>query len=88
MSKEALKYNQRLLGQRIKSIRISQGYTSHESFANEHDISRAQYFRYEKGMNIGFDNLLKIIAAFKMTPEEFFSAGFEGLDLESINSKH
>ncbi len=37
------------LGKRIKQIRIAKGYSSYEYFAYEHNISRAQYGRYEKG---------------------------------------
>ena len=64
------------LAERIRSIRIQKGYASHEIFAYEHDIPRAQYGRYERGENLRFDSLLKIIRAFDMTVEEFFSEGF------------
>ncbi len=65
------------LGKRIKEIRISKGYTSYEYFAYEHNISRAQFGRYERGEDLRFSTLAKIIAAFGMTFEEFFSEGFE-----------
>lgn len=69
-------YIQRL-AQRIRTLRIEKGYTSHETFAYEHNIPRAQYGRYERGEDLRFSSLLKIVQAFDMTLEEFFSEGFE-----------
>jgi transcriptional regulator with XRE-family HTH domain len=66
-----------LLAKRIKSLRISKGYTSYEYFAYDHGFSRSQFGRYEKGEDIRFSSLIKLIEAFEMTPEEFFSEGFE-----------
>jgi transcriptional regulator with XRE-family HTH domain len=65
------------LGERIKSLRIKKGYTSYEYFAYEHDISRAQFGRYERGEDLRFSSLLRVIQAFDMTLDEFFSEGFE-----------
>lgn len=65
------------LGERIKSLRISKGYSSYEYFAYEHNISRAQFGRYERGEDLRFSTLTKIIKAFDMTLEEFFSEGFD-----------
>lgn len=64
------------LGERIKSLRISKGYSSYEYFAYEHNISRAQFGRYERGEDLRFSTLTRIIKAFDMTLEEFFSEGF------------
>jgi transcriptional regulator with XRE-family HTH domain len=60
------------LGERIKELRIKAGYTSYEYFAYEHNIPRAQFGRYEKGEDLRYSSLLKIIRAFGMTPDEFF----------------
>ena len=65
------------LGARIKSLRIEKGYSSYEYFAYEHNISRAQFGRYERGEDLRFSTLVKIVAAFDMTFEKFFSEGFE-----------
>ena len=65
------------LGDRIKSLRIAQGYTNYENFAFEHDIPRAQYGRYERGEDLRYGSLLKVIKALGMTPKEFFSEGFD-----------
>ena len=64
------------LGERIRKIRISKGYTSYEYFAYDNNISRAQFGRYERGEDMRFSTLVRIIEAFDMTLEEFFSEGF------------
>lgn len=67
------------LARRIKSLRISAGYTSYEYFAYEHNISRTQYARYERGEDLRYTSLLKVINAHGMTVDEFFSEGFDKL---------
>jgi transcriptional regulator with XRE-family HTH domain len=64
------------LGARIKSLREQRGYSNYEKFAYEHEFSRAQFGRYERGENLTFVTLLKIVNSFEMTLEEFFSEGF------------
>lgn len=66
-----------LLGKRIKALRIAKGYTSYETFANENNINRPQYWRYENGQDIRFSTLLRILDALDVTLEEFFKQGFE-----------
>ena len=65
------------LGERIRQIRIKKGYTSYEYFAYDHKISRAQFGRYERGEDLRFSTLVRIIEAFDMTLEEFFKEGFD-----------
>jgi hypothetical protein len=65
------------MGKRIKDLRIKKGYTSYEYFAYEHEIPRAQFGRYEQGQDLRFSSLVKIINAFGMTMNEFFSEGFD-----------
>ncbi|MEM9388819.1 MAG: helix-turn-helix transcriptional regulator [Bacteroidota bacterium] len=72
-SKEQLKK----LGERIKSLRIAKGYTNYEYFAYEHNIPRAQFGRYERGEDLRFTSLVKVVRAFDMTLPEFFSEGFD-----------
>ncbi|MFH6983585.1 helix-turn-helix domain-containing protein [Marinoscillum luteum] len=76
---EEINYDQELdkLAKRIKSLRIAQGYTSYEVFAFENGIHRVQYGRYEKGGDLRYTSLLKVIKALGMTPAEFFSEGFD-----------
>jgi len=65
------------LGRRIKQLRIESGYSSYEVFAYEHNISRAQFGRYEQGKDLRFSSLYKVIQALDVTLEEFFSKGFD-----------
>ena len=65
------------IGERIKQLRISRGYTSYEYFAYDNNISRAQFGRYEQGQDLRFSSLIKVIDAFGMTLPEFFSEGFD-----------
>ena len=65
------------MGVRIKQLRIQKGYTSYEYFAYDHDISRAQFGRYEQGQDLRLSSLIKIVNAFGMTLQEFFSEGFD-----------
>ena len=65
------------LGERIRQLRIKKGYTSYEYFAYEHNLPRSQFGRYERGEDLKYSSLLKILDAFDMTVEEFFSEGFK-----------
>lgn len=67
----------RKLGERIKNLRIAAGYSSYEYFAYDHNISRAQFGRYEQGKDMRFSSLIKIINAFELSIPEFFSEGFD-----------
>ncbi|MDQ3072463.1 MAG: helix-turn-helix transcriptional regulator [Bacteroidota bacterium] len=65
------------LSKRIKALRMAKGYSSYEYFAYEHNISRSQFGRYEKGEDLRYSSLMKVIRAFGMTAREFFSEGFD-----------
>ncbi len=65
------------MGKRIKDLRVKKGYTSYEYFAYEHEIPRAQFGRYEQGQDLRMSSLVKIVNAFGVTLEEFFSEGFD-----------
>jgi len=65
------------LGNRIKALRLKAGFTSYEHFAYEHNFSRAQFGRYESGEDLRYTSLVKVVAAFGLTLEEFFSEGFD-----------
>ena len=65
------------LGERIRALRVKKGYSNYENFAYENDIARAQYGKYEKGEDLRYSSLLKVIRALGVTPKEFFSEGFD-----------
>ncbi len=75
----------KLLGKRIRSLRLKAGYTSYEIFSYEHNIQRAQFGRYERGTDMRFTSIVNIAKIFGMTIEEFFSEGFEELYDQSSN---
>lgn len=64
------------LAKRIKELRIKKGYTSYEYFAYDHNIPRAQYGRYEKGEDLKFSSLLKVLDGLDISLKEFFEEGF------------
>lgn len=68
-----------LLAKRIKDLRLKSGYSSYDYFAYEKNISRSQYGRYEKGEDLRFSSLVKVIKAFNLTPAQFFEEGFDDL---------
>jgi transcriptional regulator with XRE-family HTH domain len=65
------------LGERIKQLRVKKGYTSYEIFAFENGINRAQFGRYERGEDLRYSSLLKVMQALGVTQKEFFSEGFD-----------
>lgn len=65
------------LAERIKELRVKKGYTSYEYFAYDHNIPRAQYGRYEKGEDLKFSSLLKVLRGLDISIEEFFKEGFD-----------
>lgn len=60
------------IADKIKKLRIDAGYTSHENFAWENDLSRVQYWRVESGANITLKTLIRILDIHHITLEEFF----------------
>lgn len=65
------------LGARIKQLRIAKGYTNAEFFAYDHKINRSQYGKYERGEDLRFSSLVRIIQIHNLSLPEFFSDGFE-----------
>ncbi len=65
------------IGARIRQLRIQAGYTSYETFANEHDVHRVQWGRYESGQDMYSSTLVKVTRLLGVTLKEFFSEGFE-----------
>ena len=65
------------VGERLKQLRKEKGYTNHEVFANDIDMTRSQYWEYESGKkNISIYNLKRILESLDVSLEEFFSDGF------------
>lgn len=61
------------IGAKIKKLRIEAGYTSHETFATDHELSRVHYGRMEGGkVNMTIKSLAKILKIHKISIEDFF----------------
>jgi len=65
------------LAKRIKALRMDQGYTNSEHFAFDKYFARTQYARYEKGEDLRFTSLVKLVHSFGISLSQFFE-GFEG----------
>ena len=81
---EALEDALKRIGLKLTNLRLKKGYSSHENFAYDYEISRVQYWRIEKGKtNITMKSLMKLLDIHKMTIEDFFIS----LQKESRNGK-
>ena len=76
-SKEKLNENQVLqlekVGAKLKELRISKGYSSYENFAFDNSLNRANYGRYENGVNLKLSTLISILECHDLTLEQFFN---------------
>lgn len=74
------------IGESLKDLRVENGYSSYENFAVEHDLSRMQYWRIEKGLtNLTLRSLIKILNIHKISIEDFFC---QSLGHKSDNKAH
>jgi transcriptional regulator with XRE-family HTH domain len=63
------------IGNKLAELRRMKGYTSHESFAYDHDIPRMHYWRIENGKtNLTIRSLMRILSVHNVTLQEFFVA--------------
>jgi hypothetical protein len=60
------------IGERLKELRIEEGYTSYEKFAWDNELNRVQYWRMESGANVTIKSLIKVVNIHKLSLEEFF----------------
>lgn len=65
------------IGDRFRELRVKKGYTSYETFAIEHGLSRMQYWRIEKGTaNLTIKSITAILKIHNISLKDFFSEGF------------
>jgi len=67
-----IEQNLERLGKKLQELRKEKGYKNYEQFAFDNNISRAQYGRYEKGQDLRFSSLCKVLKALNVSLEEFF----------------
>lgn len=72
MTEEENQDRLKAIGKRIKELRVKAGYSSLETFANDHDLGRRNYWRLESGGNFKMSTLLRIIEIHKISLETFF----------------
>jgi len=60
------------IAEKLRELRKEAGYTSHENFAWDNQLSRVQYWRMETGTNFTIDSLLRLLDIHKITLEDFF----------------
>ena len=61
------------IGEKLKRLRIAAGYSSYETFAQEHDLSRRYYWGAEKGQNLSIQYLIKLLNIHHISIEDFFA---------------
>ena len=62
------------IGSELRRLRIEAGHNSYEIFAWEHNISRIQYWKMEKGTNCTLKSLVKVLNAHNISIDDFFSS--------------
>ena len=61
------------IGEKLAELRRQKGYTSHETFAYDYEMSRVQYWRIEKGKtNLTLKSLMKLLEIHNINLKEFF----------------
>lgn len=61
------------IGERLTDLRKKKGYTSHETFAYDYEMSRVQYWRIEKGKtNLTLKSLTNLLEIHGLSLKEFF----------------
>ncbi|MCZ2128897.1 MAG: helix-turn-helix domain-containing protein [Bacteroidia bacterium] len=59
---------------KLKRLRIEKGYTSYENFAMDFDLSRAYYWKVERGrQNLSMDYFLSLLKIHQISLKDFFT---------------
>lgn len=61
------------IGEKCRQLRIDLGYTSYETFAQDHELSRRYYWGVENGQNITIDYLVKLLNIHQVDISDFFN---------------
>lgn len=63
------------IGEKLAELRRQKGYTSHETFAYDYEMSRVQYWRIEKGKtNLTLKSLMKLLEIHGINLKEFVNS--------------
>lgn len=65
------------IGDKLKRLRVKNGYSSYENFAVENGLSRMQYWRMEEGKtNLTIRSLIAVLNIHKISLEKFIADDF------------
>ena len=64
----------KLIGLKVKKLRVDAGYKSYEVFAWDNKISRIQYWKMEKGTNCTLKSLHKVLSIHDIQMKDFFDS--------------
>jgi transcriptional regulator with XRE-family HTH domain len=63
------------IGEKMAELRRQKGYSSHETFAYDYEMSRVQYWRIEKGKtNLTLKSLMRLLEIHNVNLKEFFNS--------------
>jgi len=65
------KIDLKMLSQKIKTLRKETGLSA-EVWSYEHKFNRTQYAKYERGFDIRFTTLMRLLREMDIKPSEFF----------------
>lgn len=79
----ALELEKKKIGIRFRNLRKEMGYSSHESFAYEHNLDRAQYGKIEAGSaNLTLKVFVKHLNTFKISFSDFFNETYDKIEVD------
>jgi transcriptional regulator with XRE-family HTH domain len=62
-----------IMGRKIRDLRLSKGYKSHELFAIKYNLPKIHYWRIEKGKsNVTVKSLIRILSIHNIQISDFF----------------
>ncbi len=65
------------IGDRLVKLRKKNNFGSYESFANQIDMQRMQYWKMEKGhSNFTMKSLIRVLKEYNITVDDFFKENF------------
>lgn len=72
-SKTDINPRMKIIGDKLRRLRVEAGHSSYETFAWDKGIGRMQYWRMERGSNFTFASLFKVLDAHGMSLADFFA---------------
>jgi len=77
-----LEIEKKKIGVRFRQLRKEMGYTSHETFAYDNNLDRAQYGKIEAGSaNLTLKVFIKHLNVMRVSFSEFFNEDYDKIDL-------